>query len=119
MLLEGHNSPCQDGRAADPPTDFTMADRPTKRRARYLIPDRTAETTAFVDFGLANGDPRERFRRLVFFGSEFLKVPVVCALTRKLVVEEEPRNLAFHARMVSRRRIFGTIETAHIDGNGF
>jgi hypothetical protein len=65
-----------------------MADRPTKRGTRYLIPDRTAQTTAFVDLGLANGDPRQRLRRLLFFGIQFLKVLVVRALARKLVVEE-------------------------------
>ena len=114
MLPGRQNGPCQEGGAADPPTDTAMANRSTKRGARYSIPDCAAQTSTFVDFGLANCDSADRFRRLLRVGREFLKVFVVRALARKRVVEEKPGNFTFHARVIGWRRKFGTIETAYI-----
>ncbi len=95
-----------------------MADRPTKRGTRYLIPNRTAQTATFVAFGRTNCGPGDRFCRLLRLGGEIMKVLVVRALARKCVVEEKPRNIAFHARVIGWRRVFGTIETAYIGGDG-
>ncbi len=118
MLPGRQNGPCQEGGAADPPTDTAMANRSTKRGARYSIPDRAAQTSTFVDFGLANCGPGDRFRRLLRLGREILKVLVVRALARERVVEEKPRNFPLDARVISWRRVFGTIETAYIADDG-